>query len=247
MPVDTPFTVYRDELSLSHGLALWNPSHRKRIYDGVSIGDVGYLYEGTFIRMFNVTLPWDDPSNRLFGAPESYDLLYGPLGYTTEHRLPEVFTSRFVTAETNTDDAEVVTYKFRNRGALLSLPNGSHREDIIRAKMFEDHIRDHIEKWFNWSQDTNFGVQRMEDLILVSGRTMAYSWAAAACVDNNPEAEISLTSRTLRDFGTSFVWGNVRGHVSYHNSHFDPAHFQWRINTINASLSGASEQSASSL
>ena len=105
MPVDTPFTVYRDELSMSHGLALWNPSHRKMIYDGVSIGDVGYFYEGTFIRMFNVTLPWDHPSNRLFGAPESYyDLLYGYTTRTELHLPGEVFTSRFVTAETNTDE-----------------------------------------------------------------------------------------------------------------------------------------------
>ena len=39
----------------------------------ISIGDVGYLDNGTFIRMFNVTLPWDDPSNKLIGTPEMYE------------------------------------------------------------------------------------------------------------------------------------------------------------------------------
>jgi hypothetical protein len=116
---------------------------------------------------------------------------------------------------------EGVTYKFRNCGALLSLPNGGHSEDVIRTKVFEDYIRDHVDRWFNWAQNNKLGVERMEDLILVSGCTMATSWAAAAFVDNN-EAEISLSSRLLSNVGASFVWGNVRGRVSYHNSCLDP-------------------------
>jgi hypothetical protein len=78
MPVDPPFTVYRDQLSessLSQGLALWNPNPLNKIYNNVSIGDVGYLHVGTFIRMFNVTLQWDDPLNGLLGKPEPYDRL----------------------------------------------------------------------------------------------------------------------------------------------------------------------------
>ena len=117
---------------------------------------------------------------------------------------------------------EGVTYKFRSRGAVLSLPNGGHREDVIRTKVFEDYIRDHVDSWFNWAQNNKLGIERMEDLILVSGCTLVASWAAAAFVDNNLDAEISLTSRTFNNFGTSFVWGNVRGRVAYHNSRFEP-------------------------
>jgi hypothetical protein len=119
---------------------------------------------------------------------------------------------------------ESVTYKFRNREALLSLPNGGHREDVIRTKVFEDYIRDHVDSWFNWAQKNRFGVDRMEDLILVSGCTMATSWGAAACVDNTYEGEISLTSRAVSSVGASFVWGNGR-QVVFHNSRFDPVRF----------------------
>jgi hypothetical protein len=71
-----PFDVYQKHLSfLSHGLALWHPSPLERIYDRVSIGDVGYIDEGAFIRMFNVTRPWDDPSNGNFGNPDQYEPL----------------------------------------------------------------------------------------------------------------------------------------------------------------------------
>jgi hypothetical protein len=112
MPVDPPFTVYRDHLSaLSQGLALWNPNPQKTIYDKVSIGDVGYMHEGMFIRMFNVTLPWDHESNGKLGKPEYYDPLdCGPFANTIETPFDKVdHNSRFVTAEPNTGNLQAMT------------------------------------------------------------------------------------------------------------------------------------------
>ncbi len=77
MSVDQPFNIYREQLSsLYHGLALWNPKPVESLHrqpNHVSIGDVGYLDNGAFMRMFNVTLPWDDPSNTLLGTPDKYE------------------------------------------------------------------------------------------------------------------------------------------------------------------------------
>ena len=120
MPVDPPFAVYRDQLSaLSLGLALWNPKSPREVYNSlnnrydsygsahrnvrISIGDVGYLQEGMFIRMFNVTLPWDHPLNEILGKPEPYDYLdCGPFTSTIEAHFDKVdYYSRSVTAETN--------------------------------------------------------------------------------------------------------------------------------------------------
>jgi hypothetical protein len=77
MSVHQPSNVYREQLSsLNHGLALWDPKPVENIYNHISIGDVGYLLEnGAFMRLFNVTLPWDDPSNRLLEVPEEYKRL----------------------------------------------------------------------------------------------------------------------------------------------------------------------------
>jgi hypothetical protein len=70
MPVDLPFNVYREQLfPLGHGHALWEPNPIERSYDRVSIGDVGYVLDGFFHRMFNVTLPPHDPSNQRYGVP----------------------------------------------------------------------------------------------------------------------------------------------------------------------------------
>ena len=101
--------IYRDQLlALSQGIALWNPNPPRRIFSNVSIGDVGYLQEGTFIRMFNVILPWDHPSNRTFGEPGPYvSLANDPSNahYTLEGDLDIVdYYSRNVSAEINAGD-----------------------------------------------------------------------------------------------------------------------------------------------
>ena len=104
----------------------------------------------------------------------------------------------------------------------MSLPNGGHHEDVVRAQVFEDYIKENVNSWFAWAQKNRLGVERMEDLILVSGCTLVSSWAAAAFADDRMDAEISLASTALNDRGASFVWSNIQGRVQYHDSRFDP-------------------------
>ena len=109
----------------------------------------------------------------------------------------------------------------------MSLPNGGHSEDVIRTKPFEDYIQDHIVSWFTWAQKNELGVDRMEDLILVTGCTLVTSWAVAVFMDNNQdsEAEISLASNILSNGGTDFIWSNIRGPVVCRNSQFNAVRF----------------------
>ena len=99
-----PWDVYQKQLaSLYHGIALWEPNPVEALYDRVSIGDVGYIHEGHFNRMFNVTLPWDDPSNTKLGEPEYYLRLdWGPFANIRSGTLAKGdYYSRNVSAEDN--------------------------------------------------------------------------------------------------------------------------------------------------
>ena len=114
----------------------------------------------------------------------------------------------------------------QHRGALLSLPHKGHRRDVIFTKVFEDYIRDNVDSWFRWSKKMKLPVERMEDLILVTGCTLVTSWAAAAfdrhvLVDSD-DTTISLEARKSDGGGTQYFWRNMRGNVEYHNSRFDP-------------------------
>jgi hypothetical protein len=136
LPVDPPSHVYRDHLTaLSLGLPLWNPDPprnpnppgnpdppgdpsppgnpnlTKKMYDNVSIGDVGYLQEGTFMRMFNVMLPRDHPSNKTLGEPEFYESLdCSPFANTFRVDFNKVeHCSLYVSSETNDRNFQAMT------------------------------------------------------------------------------------------------------------------------------------------
>ncbi|KAH8993659.1 hypothetical protein EDB83DRAFT_2211367, partial [Lactarius deliciosus] len=57
-----------------YGHALWDPDPGN-LYPAVEVGDVGYIHEGKFHRLFNVLLPAEDESHADFGVPENYEQL----------------------------------------------------------------------------------------------------------------------------------------------------------------------------
>ncbi len=78
MPADQPFDIYQEQLSSQYlGLALWDPNPVQGLFNDpgpghVAIGDVGYLDKGAFIRIFNVKLSRDHPSNKFIEIPAEY-------------------------------------------------------------------------------------------------------------------------------------------------------------------------------
>lgn len=73
MPLSAPASTYADQLtSLGFGLPLWHPEPGRN--EQVEIGDVGFLHDGQFIRLFNVTRPTHDPLNAK-GTPKHFDVL----------------------------------------------------------------------------------------------------------------------------------------------------------------------------
>ena len=122
-----------------------------------------------------------------------------------------------------------MTYRCRGRGAILSLPNGGHCEDVIHTIAFEECTRDHAADWFTWARGRKLGVERMEHLILVTGCTLVTSWTVAAFVDTTMDAEISLLSRALDNGATNFIWRNIRAAVKYHNSQFNSVRSKYNI------------------
>jgi hypothetical protein len=102
-----PFKIYRKQLwQLYRELALWKPSpvQVKGVYNPVSIGDVGYIDGGAFIRMFNATLSWDHESNKALGEPCQYEHLPGDFAIRDETFDKVDHYSRGVLREEDTDN-----------------------------------------------------------------------------------------------------------------------------------------------
>jgi hypothetical protein len=110
----------------------------------------------------------------------------------------------------------------RRQGALLILPHDGTQEDVIRTKVFEDYIRDNVDNWFSFAHRRGMGVERMEDLILVSGCTLVTSWGAAVFADSVADGELSLGFQASHGGGATFHWNNIGPGVTYWNSHQGP-------------------------
>jgi hypothetical protein len=249
--MDQPCNVYREQLSsLYHGYALWEPDPVKGLYDKVSIGDVGYVDRGFFYRMFNVTFPWDHPSNKKLGELEYYKPLdwgqflsihtapfdkgnYNTPNVTGQENIGNTLARSFrecvvvlshpgaTSVGSHSRSTEGITYRCEGPGALLSIPHDGCREDVIRTKVFEDYIRDNVVSWFEWSKKIGLGVEHMEDLILVTGCTLVTSWVATAFLGRSREAKVSLVQ--MQDNSErSFEFSNIQGDVARHCSRFDP-------------------------
>ena len=67
-----PYHTFREILAMKYpdcGHALWDPSPGG-LYDAVQVGDVGFIRNGRFHRLFSVLLPGEHPSHQNLGVPE---------------------------------------------------------------------------------------------------------------------------------------------------------------------------------
>src|SRR3984893_9764826 len=245
-----PYDVYRDQLTaLYYGHALWAPDPNQ-LYERVKIGDVGYVRDGYFVRMFNVLLPWDDPSNRTTCQPEQYTPLdvglfwntkktrfakgdyysrhvnsrdeSNPHSASTPDEYVVIVLSRIVTIYTYSYIANFTAYSCSRRyGALLALPYDGLHEDVIRTKVFEDYIRDNIDVWFAIARRDNLDVDRMEEIILVTGCTLVTAWGVAAFIDTSSEPEVWLKAQ-FTGGAPKFDWRVIRPGVVHQDSYQAP-------------------------
>lgn len=72
-----------------HGHPLWEPEPTQS--GEVLIGDVGYMLDGGFYRLFNATLPADHPLHERHGVPDGFEPLSFP--DTLRHHRPHALES----------------------------------------------------------------------------------------------------------------------------------------------------------
>jgi hypothetical protein len=73
--------IFREQLAIkypSYGYALWEPRPTNPNRP-VQVGDVGFIHEGRFYRLFSALLPAGDSSQE-FGVPEYHERLVPTLG-----------------------------------------------------------------------------------------------------------------------------------------------------------------------
>jgi len=97
---------------------------------------------------------------------------------------------------TRPDDNEQITVSCSGKqGALLSLPFPAEREDTVTRGDFGKWLVRHINDCMWIAEELGLGVNRMEDIILVTGRHLARSWINAIFSECSGRAQVSFVAR----------------------------------------------------
>ena len=232
------YDTYRDQLaSLYHGHALWVPDPAG-LYDQVRVGDVGYVKQGHFLRMFNALLPADDPT-QVYGVPDGFvKLNMGPFHNVRTLNLPEgEYCSNTVTVDHRDErQAGYVTGYYPAQPCSYTMYDFSGPEEEVTSASFrcrrnnkggafltlpfsavsEDAIRTKaFETYIRKHCDSwlDFAIvnnldARLEDIILVTGCDLTSSWAMAAYT-NPSDPEITLSVRPEPPGSAVYQWSHT--------------------------------------
>ena len=100
------------------------------------------------------------------------------------------------------------------QGAELSLPIQAKRENTVLREGFGKWMIKHIDQWFAWILDREVEVDRMEDIILVTGTDHTRSWANFAFLGGQADARASFgveVAATLSKINWRFSPGRKAG------------------------------------
>lgn len=214
--------IYAEQLRMhGHGEPLWQPEPRPE--DGeVLIGDVGFIEDGRFYRLFNARFPADHPINK-DGVPDGFV----PLEYNERALLqknenylgPTPLYSKSVSTnkgavgggayvvhrihergkETNTRlrKGAYASYRFTCRsekGAVL-IPGGDITLwHVQRNRSFPEYVRLYHDSWHQFAE-AQTRVINAEDIILVTGFLKASEWAVAAIANHGKAHGVSFSAQ----------------------------------------------------
>ena len=92
-------------------------------------------------------------------------------------------------------------------GAALFLPLEAHCQDTLARGDFGQWIVKHIDTWFAFTRELGFGIEHMEEIILVTGRDRTKSWANVAFLGCEADAQGSFGFKlALSPVGDSIEW-----------------------------------------
>jgi hypothetical protein len=105
---------------------------------------------------------------------------------------------------------------------VLSLPVKAQREDTLAQCAFGEWMVKHIDRWFAFARQLELGVEKMEEIILVTGCDRTRSWTNVAFLGGQDDAEATFGVKVSHGHGAGtniqFSPGHVVGAVLNHGS-----------------------------
>ncbi|KAJ6561708.1 hypothetical protein B0H19DRAFT_1233619 [Mycena capillaripes] len=165
------------------------PVEYKKI--GVSVGDVGIWRDGSFDVLFNACSPATHSINAIHGVPEDFEpfllrtheiskrAYHSPGSIIASAKVSQVTVqaraSSVVTPLFPTTVGSSITFTFQSKeGAILVLPEGASRQNLLPVETFRAYARKCSTQWYTFTQDC---LPSTESLFVVTGCDKTTSWA----------------------------------------------------------------------
>ncbi|KIM91595.1 hypothetical protein PILCRDRAFT_27775, partial [Piloderma croceum F 1598] len=148
---------------------------------GASIGDVGTItQDGSFSFVFNICKPSDDPVN-CNGVPAGFkqvSLLQGEISYLHNMHAPgSDVSSASVQKECLTVEG---TLSAADEAAILTLPEGASRQDLLCINKFRRHAIENVMHWYEFVNGVLGREAPNGSLYLVTGCDKSTTWGIAS-------------------------------------------------------------------
>lgn len=109
------------------------------------------------------------------------------------------------------DDLQVTVSCSGKKGALLSLPFPAEREDTVARDDFGKWLVKNIDSCMRIAEELGLGINRMEDIILVTGRHLARSWINTVFSECRGRAQVSFIAQVTGDSSLHLEERNASG------------------------------------
>ncbi|KAF9232292.1 hypothetical protein BU15DRAFT_55166, partial [Melanogaster broomeanus] len=181
----------------SRGYALWFPEPASNLPDdyhrtGLQIGDVGIVREdGSFDVLFNISSSAEDPINRRGVPPNFKQVVLDPRSDICG--FPSSDNAGLVLA---TQSVEQTTQTLSGSGALLALPEGAGKADLVNSLPFLDEACKNAVSWYQFAYyDRGRAEINNDSLYLITGYHKARSWSLASFsrADGSEAAALSFS------------------------------------------------------
>jgi len=227
----SPHQLYNALTTLNHGIPLYTPEPSENLpaqyrLEGISIGDVGIVKNGSFEVLFNACQSVAHNINAE-GIPANFEpFLLRPRDVSKRqyHSPGSVIASAKVTKFALNTEASSITNPFipatvgvgvslrinSKQCAILILPEGASREELLVTRSFHEHVKENADDWHEFARNR---LHPESSLFVVTGCDKTSSWGIATVA--NASATIGATMNfTVAGLGKaslspSYCWEDI--------------------------------------
>ncbi|KAH9941417.1 hypothetical protein B0H21DRAFT_869922 [Amylocystis lapponica] len=198
MSTDNDAHVYARELFRArYGLPLWENDR------GLLVGDVGYMRDGGFYRVFNILRAQDDAIQMPYGVPPAFEPFHPP--HPVQSFPASIPAGRIcspaVEARPGVDPGSLVFTCTEDTGAFAVITNEATYHELRPSAELLHYVQASLASWISMLEECDTVDLDLEDLVLIVGTHETSDTLTAVFAYEGTTSAITLDSGSDATYG----------------------------------------------